>query len=132
MKSFVSLVIGMAIVAIVGCGAGSNKLPSQAEIAGTVTLDGMPMTGELRCYVGNEPPITLPVSGGAFTGKVFVGANRIDVLSTVDGPPHPMDPTERVKVNIVDPKFSGPNSPFKQDVPAAGLKDLKFEVTSRR
>jgi hypothetical protein len=128
----VSFVVGMAVMAFVGCDKGP-QLPKQAEVAGTVTLDGKPMdSGEVRFFVENEPPVTLPVTAGAFSGKVFVGNSRIDVVRDVDGPPHPMDPTQKMKVNSVDPKFMGPNSPFKHDVTAAGAKDLKFEVTSAR
>lgn len=129
----VALLVGLGLVALVGCGDKAPPLPKQAEVSGTVTLDGMPMDiGEVRFFVEHEPPVTLPVSGGAFSGKVFVGQNRIDVVRDVDGPPHPMDPTQRMKVNSVDPRFMGPGSPFKHEVTAEGAKDLKFEVTSRR
>lgn len=133
MKSVsVSLLCGLAIVALLGC-SKEVPLPSQAEVAGTVSLDGAPMnTGEVRFYADSQPPITLPVTAGAFSGKVFVGANRVDVVSEVDGPPHPMDPSQKLKVNVVDPSFMGPGSPFKQEVAATGAKDLKFEVTSAR
>ncbi len=128
----VSLVVGLTVMALVGCDKGP-QLPKQAEVSGTVMLDGKPMdAGEVRFFVGNEPPVTLPVTGGAFSGKVFVGQSRIDVVRDVDGPPHPMDPTQKMKVNSVDPRFMGPSSPFKHDISADGVKDLKFEVTSAR
>ncbi len=113
-----------------GCQDG-GKAPARAKIGGTVTLDGKPLPeGELRFHVVGEPAIVLAVKDGVFAGDVLVGPNRVEVLWEVDGPPHPMDPSQRLKVNKVDARFSGPNSPFKQDVPPGGASDLSFQVTS--
>jgi hypothetical protein len=111
----------------------SIKAPAKAKVSGTVTLDGTPMAeGEVRFSVPGEPPAAITVKDGAFSGEASVGANVVEVVSEVDGPPHPMDPTQRIKVNKVAPQFSGPNSPLKQQIAAEGATNLKFDVTSAR
>jgi len=127
-----ALLIGVSLVVLLGCNKGS-QLPKQAEVSGTVNLDGKPMPGGEVCfYADGQPPIPIPVTNGAFAGKAFLGQNTVGVIWDQDGPQHPMDPTQKMKVNTIDPKFMGPSSPFKQDVPATGAKDLKFEVTAAR
>ena len=88
--------------------------------------------GEVRFNFAGAPVVSLPVKDGAFSGDVMVGANRVDVIWEVDGPPHPMDPSQRIRVNKVDARFSGAYSPFNPNVPAAGASDLKFDVRSAR
>ena len=126
-----SLLLCAAVVLLAAC-QNAEKAPAvKTKASGTVTLDGQPMSeGEVRFNVAGEPAVSLPIKDGAFSGDVVVGSNVIEVLWEIDGPPHPMDPNQRIKVNKVDAKFSGLNSPFKKDVPAGGASDLKFEVTS--
>jgi hypothetical protein len=126
-------VLCLCFVAFVfaGCTDKSPGLAATAQVAGSVTLDGKPMEGgEVRFVIQGQPPQSIPVQGGNFSGAAFVGSNRVEVLWEKDGPPHPMDPMQRLKVNTVDSKFSGPESPLKADVGAAGANDLKFQVTS--
>jgi sialic acid synthase len=68
---------------------------------------------------------------GVFSGEVFTGKNRVEVVWDVDGPPNPMDPSQKVKVNKVAAKYTGVNSPLSTEVPSEGKTDLKFEVTSK-
>ncbi len=120
-------------VLVAGCAETGPKPPQLAKVAGTVTLDGAPMeAGEVRFNALGQPPRVLPVQGGAFEGEAYVGANQIDVVWDKEGPPHPMDPTTRIKVNVVASQFQGPNSPLKAEVVAAGVSDLKFAVTSAK
>jgi hypothetical protein len=117
---------------LAGCGQEAGpKGPAKAKVSGTVNLDKRPMAGgEVRFNLAGQPVQVIEVKEGAFSGEAFVGQNQIDVVLEKDGPPHPMDPTQKIKVNTVDPKFSGAESPFKEDIPAAGKSDIKLEVTS--
>jgi len=125
------LVVGLALS--VGCSDGTVAPPSKAPVGGTVTLDGKPMpAGEVRFNQVGQPAVTLPVKDGAFSGEAFVGDNRVDVVWEKEGPPHPMDPNQKLMVNAVDGKFSGPTSPFQQTIAADGAPNLTFAVTSAR
>jgi hypothetical protein len=117
-------------VLFAGCGdsGGGSKGPAAAKVSGTVTLDERPMQGgEVRFSIPGHPPKALEVKDGAFSGEVLSGPNTIEVVWEVEGSrPHPMDPTQKLKDNKIDAKFSGPNSPLKQDIPASGASDLKL------
>ena len=118
---------------LAGCPDSGPKAPPVAKVSGTVTLDGKPMTGgEVRFNAPGQPAKILEIKDGAFSGEVFEGKNQADVVWEKDGPPHPMDPNTKLKVNVVDARFSGPNTPFKPEVGATGANDLKFEVTSAK
>jgi len=122
----------MFLATAVGCN-NSPGVSASAPVSGTVLLDGNPMPdGEVRFSVAGEPPRTLAVREGKFSGEVAVGENRVAVIWEKDGPPHPMDPTQKLKVNVVDDKFSGPNSVLTQKVASGGATDLKLEVTSAK
>ncbi len=119
-------------VLLTGCG-GDDRPPPPATVqaSGTVTLDGQPMPGgEVRFYVTGQPAKILQVQEGAIAGEVFVGQNRIEVVWLQEGPPNPMDPAQKILVNVVDPRFSGAKSPFRQEIPPTGATDLQFAVTS--
>ena len=117
-----------------GCGGGSGKGPAKAQVSGTVLLDNQPMGGgEIRFSLPGEVPQSLEIKGGAFSGPVNIGKNRVEVVWDKDGPPNPTDPKAApVRVNAVSDKYSGPNSPFTVDVDSGGKSDLKFEVKSAR
>jgi hypothetical protein len=104
-----------------------------ATVKGTVNLDGKPMTGgEIRFSVSGQPVKSIEIKDGAFSGQVYTGKNLVEVVWDQDGPPNPMDPSTRIKVNVISPHFSGANSALSADVGANGATDLKFEVTSAR
>ncbi|NIP87258.1 MAG: hypothetical protein GTO03_17555 [Planctomycetales bacterium] len=121
-------------VLLTGCGGGDRPPPpATVQVSGTVTLDSQPMQGgEVRFYVTGQPAKILKVQAGAIAGEVFVGQNRIEVVWLQEGPPNPMDPAQKILVNVVDTRFSGAQSPFRQEIPLTGASDLKFAVTSSR
>lgn len=131
-------VCGMVLFAvlvgsIVGCSATPNTAPSLAPVKGKVNLDGKAMDGgEVRFGVAGFPVKSLVIKDGAFEGAVFAGSNTIEVIWEKDGPPHPMDPKVRIKVNTVSEKFSGPASALNKTIDAQGATDLKFDVTSSK
>jgi hypothetical protein len=129
------LVVGL-MIAVGACLPGcqsSTTGPALAAVKGTVTLDGKPMQGgEIRFTAPGQPVKSLEIKDGAFSGQVNSGKNQVDVVWDQDGPPNPMDPSTKIKVNVVGPQFSGPNSVLSANVPTGGASDLKFDVTSAR
>lgn len=133
MRRIAFMLAGLCCVSLVGCSGGGAAVPKKAQVSGSVTLDGKPMAeGQVRFNVTGQAPIDVPVKDGAFSGEAFTGENRIDVLWEKEGPPHPMDPNQRIIVNVVDARFSGPESPFKKTIAADGAQNLSFQVTSAR
>src|SRR5262245_36710766 len=117
---------------LTGC-KSSTTGPTLVPVKGTVNLDGKPMEGgEIRFVVTGQPAVVIEIKGGTFSGKAPVGKNTVEVVWDQDGPPNPMDPSTRIKVNTVAVQFSGANSILSADVPSAGATDLKFDVTSVR
>lgn len=88
--------------------------------------------GKISFNVVGVPGKTFDISAGAFSGEAYVGKNQVEIVRENAEQPHPMDPTQKIKVNTVDPKFSGPNTPFKPEIGESGATDLKFEVTSAK
>jgi hypothetical protein len=119
---------------VVGCdGDKKTKAPDLAKVSGTVNLDGKAMEGgEVRFSVPGQPPKSIEIKNGTFSGEVFIGKNSVEVVWDVDGPPNPMDPTQKLKVNKVATTFSGPNTTLSADITKEGKSDLKFDVTSVR
>jgi len=135
MKRLPGAVILVVLVwCVVGCGKRTPPGPPLAKVNGKVNLDGKPMAGgEVRFSVSGQPVKSIEIKDGAFSGEAHTGKNRVEVVWEKDGPPNPTDPKlPPIKVNVVDPKFSGMNSPFNVEVPATGASDLKFDVTSAR
>src|SRR5207244_4270468 len=102
----------------------SNPAPPLAKVSGTVTLDGKAMQGgEVRFNSTGYPAKVLEIKDGAFSGEVYSGKNRVEVVWDKDGPPVQMDPNQPptpTKINAVDPIFSGPTSPFTPEIPKTG------------
>jgi len=103
-----------------------------AKVSGTVMLDKAKMpSGEISFSVPGQGPKTLEIKDGAFSGEVNVGKNLVEVSLMQDGPPHPMDPTQKLKVNQISEKFWGAHSTLSAEVLAAGATGLKFDVTKK-
>lgn len=135
MKRLARLILPVVLICpVLGCsGGGGQKAPPLAKVSGTVLLDRKPMQGgEIRFYLEGQPPKILEIKDGAFSGEVHTGKNRVDIVWEKDGPPHPMDPSQKLKVNAVSTQFSGAASTLNAEVSAEGRSDLKFEVSSAR
>lgn len=116
-----------------GCQNSAQTAPAQAKVSGTVNLDGKPMeSGEILFSVAGQGPRTLEIKNGTFSGEVFTGKNRVEVMLQTDGPPNPMDPNTRIKVNAISPEFWGPNTTLHADVISSGATGLNFDVRSAR
>ena len=117
---------------LTGC-KSSTTGPNMVPVKGTVNLDGKSMDGgEIRFILPGQPAVVIEIKNGAFSGNAPAGKNRVEVVWDQDGPPNPMDPSTRIKVNTVAPQYSGANTILSADVPSAGATDLKFDVTSVR
>jgi hypothetical protein len=122
---------------LTGCGGGGASnvaAPASSKVSGTVQLDGKPMAGgEVRFHAPGQPVKILEIKDGAFSGDVYPGNNRVEVLWQKNGPPNPMDKNlPPMVINTVAPEFSGIQSTLKQDVPVSGSTGLTFEVKSAK
>jgi len=125
------LVVLVGVCLVGGCGGTTNKPPATAKVSGTVMLDRAKMpSGEISFTVQGQGPKTLEIKDGAFSGEVNAGKNLVEVNLSKEVP-HPMDPTQKIKVNQLSEKFYGAYSTLSADVPAGGATDLKFEVTKK-
>jgi hypothetical protein len=117
-----------------GCGGSEgHKAPPTAKVSGTVKLDGKPMpSGEVRFEIVGETVKAMEVKDGAFSGDAFVGKNRVDVVLEKDGPANPMNPSAKIKVNVVSDRFSGLKSTLSAQVNSGENAPFSFEVTSKR
>jgi len=129
----ITRVAAVALLAVVlGCTAPGPPTVPVAKVSGTVKLDGKPMGGgEVRFNVPGQPPKSMEIHDGAFSGDAFLGKNQVDVVWDKDGPPNPMDPTTKTKVNVVADQFSGPGSSLKADVAEGAGNTFSFDVTSK-
>ena len=129
----------MAAMFFAGCAGGDTapKVSPKADVAGTVTVDGKPMDNpdsEILFSVAGEAPSILPVKDGKFEGKAAVGSSRVEIRSYRQGQPVMMGdkPVEGSgRENIIAEQFND-QSTLTATVPAAGVKDLKFEVQSKK
>jgi len=127
------LAIAFVTWCVTGCKDGSSSTASTVKVSGTVNLDNKPMEGgEIRFSIPGQPPKTIEIKGGAFSGEAYVGKNLVQIVWEKEGPPNPMDPTSKIMVNSVAPQFAAPDSPLSAEIGKDGAKDLKFDVTSAR
>jgi hypothetical protein len=89
-------------------------------------------SGEILFVSANQPPKTLQISNGAFSGEVHTGKNRVEVILMKEGPPNPMDPSKHIQVNSISNSFWGPESTLSADVDPKGGSEFKFDVNSAR
>lgn len=134
MRYWACLPCTVFLVAILGCPRSDGVTPPpSAKVSGSIKLDGKPMPGgEIRFSVSGFPPKTLQVTDGSFSGEVFSGKNQVEASYEKEGAPHPMDPKTKLKVNVISPKYSGPNSPLNKELTAGENPPLSFEVTSKK
>ena len=134
MKWFLFVATMALLTGCGGGGAGNVAAPAASKVAGTVQMDGKPMAGgEVRFHAPGQPVKILEIKDGAFSGDVYPGDNRIEVIWQKDGPPNPMDKNlPPLVINTVDAQFSGMKSTLKQTIPATGDTSLKFEVKSAK
>lgn len=118
------------VVGLLAQAAGCSDRPALVPLTGTVTLKGQPVTaGAVVLYPaeGNiyqkDNPSSLLQTDGSFTFKTYPHGEGV-------APGHytmTLDPAlaNRLKVG----QYARPEtSPWKLDVPAVGLRDLKMEV----
>lgn len=129
---FFSLAALLLIVGSTGC-TKRAKLPSQAEVKGTVNLDGKAMPdGDITFSLPGEVPSSLPIQNGSFSGKAPIGKNRVEVRAYKAGTPTKMgDQTFGGEKENYIPAQYNTGSTMSADVVSGGANDFKFDVTSK-
>jgi hypothetical protein len=133
--------VGFAAVMLLfgsGCGGqAAPKIASQADVAGTVNLDGKPMDepeGDIAFVVGGQAPVRMPIKGGKFEGKGPIGDVRVEIRAWREGERAVMDGKpfgDPVKDNYIAPQFND-SSTLTAKIEAGGSKNLKFDVETKK
>jgi hypothetical protein len=65
-------------VGVAGCGS-SGPIP-YANVSGTVTYNGQPLTkGQITFFTDGRPPSAIEIVDGKYAGQAMVGSNRIQI-----------------------------------------------------
>lgn len=124
----------LGLFCLVGCSGGKNAPPKLVDVKGAVTLDGKPMPeGDIRFIVDGQPPKSLPIKGGSYSGKVFVGKNRIEIVAYKAAPPSSSGLStddQNQKINYLPDRYNT-QSTLTAEVASSGANDFPFTVTSR-
>lgn len=135
-----AIAMGLLAMLLVLPGCAGEKNPvvaNQADVAGTVNLDGKPMDGgdaEIAFSVPGQAPVRLPIKGGKFEGKAPIGETRVEIRAFRVGERAMMDGKpigEPVKETIVAEQFND-KSTLSAKIEAAGSKNLSFDVESKK
>lgn len=126
------LCLAVTLAALAGCTARADKPPASGPVKGTIKLDGKPMpTGAILFEVSGQPPRTLTVTDGAYSGEVLQGDNKVQIMMYKDGPPLTTDPEKKpTKMNVLPARFNY-QSKLTAKVEAAGANEFSFDVQSR-
>lgn len=123
-----------AVILMAGCNPGPKPAPS-TTVSGTVQVDGKPLdAGDITFAVEGRGPMLLAIKEGKFEGTVNVGENTVQIRAYKTGEPIMMDGKpfgDPVKINYIDEKYND-KTELKAKVEAAGAKDLKFDVESKK
>jgi hypothetical protein len=133
MRLLVPLVcLGIVVALTSGCTPSVPKPPPLATVKGTIQLDGKPMkSGDVEFEAIAQPPKTMKIEDGAFSGEVFTGKNTVRVHMYKEGPPASTDPEKKpMKMEAIPAQYNTKSS-LSYDVPEGGASDLKFNVTSK-
>jgi hypothetical protein len=116
----------LAVIVITGCGAATK---SKGKVSGEVSLDGKPMPdGEISFVVMGEPPETLAVKEGKFSGEVTHGEKRVEIRAYREGKiPPTATIKEAPKENYIAAKYNSAST-LKATVSGSGVQPSKFEV----
>jgi hypothetical protein len=130
-----TLAVGLALVAIAGCGGGdADELPT-VRVSGILTVEGKPVSQATVHFVpAKGRPATGIVKDGKFTlttynegDGVIPGKNRVSVEVVEEVPTKDGDTTAK---SLIAPKFINPDTSGLQiDVPQAGYKNLEIIIT---
>jgi len=134
MTRLLKLAIVCTLVTCLGCtGPKPVEPPKTYDVKGQVKLDGNPMAeGEISFSLTGEVPQLLQVKDGAYSGKAYVGKNRVEIRSYKAAEPVEMDGkivNEGSKENILPAQYNS-SSTLSAEVTAAGPNEFNFEVTS--
>jgi hypothetical protein len=133
MLRYVCIVSGLlVVVGSFGCTANNDPAPPMVPVKGTVKLDNKPMSeGAISFEVSGQPPKSIDIKAGEYSGEAFVGKNKVHVTLMKKGPAATTDPNTFTSINGVAAQFSGPGTTLGAEVSKGGGNDFKFEVKSR-
>jgi hypothetical protein len=141
------MILGLAVVAALGCG-GKSFVP----VSGKVTMDNKPLAGATVTFLPVADKGTMDAGVGgtgttnengeytlkAINGKdgVEVGHYRVNITKLTGGSGQPQDPDDDRRIprsgqrNLVPARFSEKTT-LTCDVPSGGKSDANFEITSK-
>ncbi|HQF12432.1 MAG TPA: hypothetical protein PLS55_00945 [Thermogutta sp.] len=153
MKFTYSLIVllSFALVAIVGCGKGTDpNRPKTVKAGGVVLYNGQPVEGAVVTLVpmDNSSPrgavgqtdaqgrfslTSFDPNDGAVPGKYYVGIAKVvleDAPPGQTGPGGEQDPEAKVARDLLPLKYKIPQqSGLTAEITASGPNELKFELT---
>jgi hypothetical protein len=107
----------LALLALVGCGAGTTKVEDPLEISGTITLDGKPLTDVNITFLptasGQIQGSSVVKKDGKFAAKVMVGKYNFIVEGN----------------KSVPEKYTKPDTNHNIEVPSGGSTMMEIKLT---
>jgi hypothetical protein len=129
-KSFCVFVFLLLCAVISQIACSPAKIP-KAIVKGEVKLNGKAMAdGEISFVFGGEPPETLMISNGTFSGEITIGEKRVEIRAYREGKiPETATLKEPIKENYIPERFNSAST-LKATVSESGVEPSKFDVTS--
>ena len=128
------LLLAVGAVFISGCNNGPKHYP----VAGTVTLDGVPLSdGEIIFFpIPDGPPDSGLLEDGTFSLMCLPGEKRVQVTAVRDHPTKKVagfSPGQWIPapVNFVPDRYRGKDSELTIDIPRGGDTKIVLELFSK-
>ena len=127
-----SLFVVIAASVFVGCGGGGAKGPAMHSVAGTVTLDGQPLSQGSIVFDpadGKGTATSCGIKDGAFKGTCPVGAKIVRISASKESSEKD-EYGSVVSVSLIPDAYNS-SSTLKADIAAKDNTGLKFELLSK-
>ena len=121
------------LVAMITCGC--DRGPQKGTVAGSVTLDGTPLTDASIHFdaCDGTMPASLPIVDGSFSGEVVVGDKTVRIIAmraTARDPNMPATDVVAPEQNVLPDRY-GHSSELKLNVTTEPTTDLRYELESK-
>jgi hypothetical protein len=129
-----SLVVGLALIVISGCGGGDEGVLPTVRVSGTLAVDGKPVNqGTIYFHSAKGRVATGIVKDRKFTLSTYsdgdgtiAGKNRIAVEVVEEVPMKDGDTTTK---SLIPVKFTNPDrSGLQLEIPESGYKNLQIDL----
>ncbi len=123
------LPLGLLLLAIIGCGGGSNE-PTKYAVTGKVTLAGKPVEeGLIRFAPGSGQPArdpdVAPITSGNYSAMVTAGSKRVEIeVYSPTGPEFDGKPTN---VQVAPAQYNTAST-LKKEIQAGKNSDIDFTL----